>query len=123
MVCLRAQPQKVLGMHFIGPEAGEVIQGYAVAMKWVVDVSYLIFFRKELYKFIKFNQYFRELSDWKSSSGILQDMFAYYISLYISQTYYIYITDISIHKIKPRQTPVLLNQVHMLCFIDSASNL
>lgn len=26
-------PQKVLGMHFIGPQAGEVIQGYAAAIK------------------------------------------------------------------------------------------
>lgn len=33
VVCLLAQPQKILGMHFIGPQAGEVIQGYAAAMK------------------------------------------------------------------------------------------
>ncbi|XP_069673437.1 thioredoxin reductase 1, mitochondrial isoform X2 [Periplaneta americana] len=33
VVALRADPQKVLGMHFIGPQAGEVIQGFASAMK------------------------------------------------------------------------------------------
>lgn len=33
VVCLRKQPQKVIGMHFIGPQAGEVIQGYAAAIK------------------------------------------------------------------------------------------
>ncbi|KAI5718313.1 hypothetical protein M8J77_019357 [Diaphorina citri] len=33
VVCERAAPQKVLGMHFIGPNAGEVIQGYAAAVK------------------------------------------------------------------------------------------
>lgn len=27
------EPQIVLGMHFVGPHAGEVIQGYAAAMK------------------------------------------------------------------------------------------
>lgn len=33
VICEREAPQKVLGMHFIGPNAGEVIQGYAVAIK------------------------------------------------------------------------------------------
>lgn len=32
-VALRDGPQKVLGLHFIGPNAGEVIQGFAAAMK------------------------------------------------------------------------------------------
>lgn len=35
VVCERQAPQKVVGMHFIGPVAGEVIQGYAAAMKSV----------------------------------------------------------------------------------------
>jgi pyruvate/2-oxoglutarate dehydrogenase complex dihydrolipoamide dehydrogenase (E3) component len=34
-------PRTILGMHFIGPNAGEVIQGYAVAMKY--DLLYILF--------------------------------------------------------------------------------
>ncbi|KAL3268415.1 hypothetical protein HHI36_007528 [Cryptolaemus montrouzieri] len=33
VVAKREAPQKVLGMHFIGPQAGEVIQGFAAAIK------------------------------------------------------------------------------------------
>ncbi|XP_067013412.2 thioredoxin reductase 2, mitochondrial [Anabrus simplex] len=33
VVCERCEPQKILGMHFLGPNAGEVIQGFAAAMK------------------------------------------------------------------------------------------
>ncbi|XP_018900294.1 thioredoxin reductase 1, mitochondrial isoform X2 [Bemisia tabaci] len=33
VICLRNSPRTILGMHFIGPNAGEVIQGYAAAMK------------------------------------------------------------------------------------------
>uniref|UniRef100_A0A1B6BXA1 thioredoxin-disulfide reductase (NADPH) n=1 Tax=Clastoptera arizonana TaxID=38151 RepID=A0A1B6BXA1_9HEMI len=33
VICLREAPQKVIGMHFLGPNAGEVIQGYAAALK------------------------------------------------------------------------------------------
>ncbi|XP_050536910.1 thioredoxin reductase 1, mitochondrial isoform X1 [Daktulosphaira vitifoliae] len=33
VITLVEAPQKVLGMHFIGPQAGEVIQGYAAAIK------------------------------------------------------------------------------------------
>jgi len=33
VITLLKAPQKVLGMHFIGPQAGEVIQGYAAAIK------------------------------------------------------------------------------------------
>lgn len=33
VICLRNPPRKILGMHFIGPQAGEVIQGYAAAIK------------------------------------------------------------------------------------------
>lgn len=33
VVALRNGDQKVLGMHFVGPNAGEVIQGFAAAIK------------------------------------------------------------------------------------------
>ncbi|XP_030439386.1 thioredoxin reductase 2, mitochondrial isoform X1 [Gopherus evgoodei] len=33
MVCLRKKEQRILGLHFIGPNAGEVIQGFALGMK------------------------------------------------------------------------------------------
>ena len=35
MVCLREPPEKVIGLHLTGPNAGEVAQGFAVAMKYV----------------------------------------------------------------------------------------
>lgn len=33
VVALKGQNQRILGMHFIGPHAGEVIQGFSAAMK------------------------------------------------------------------------------------------
>lgn len=33
VIAQRTGEQKVLGMHFIGPQAGEVIQGFAAAVK------------------------------------------------------------------------------------------
>lgn len=33
VVALRSDDQRVLGMHFVGPNAGEVIQGFSAAMK------------------------------------------------------------------------------------------
>ncbi|XP_040320997.1 thioredoxin reductase 2, mitochondrial isoform X3 [Herpailurus yagouaroundi] len=33
MVCLRTPPQLVLGLHFLGPNAGEVTQGFALGIK------------------------------------------------------------------------------------------
>uniref|UniRef100_A0A5F5PV14 thioredoxin-disulfide reductase (NADPH) n=1 Tax=Equus caballus TaxID=9796 RepID=A0A5F5PV14_HORSE len=33
MVCLREPPQLVLGLHFLGPNAGEVTQGFALGIK------------------------------------------------------------------------------------------
>ncbi|XP_066465680.1 thioredoxin reductase 2, mitochondrial isoform X2 [Tiliqua scincoides] len=33
MVCLREKEQRILGLHFIGPNAGEVIQGFALGVK------------------------------------------------------------------------------------------
>lgn len=33
MVCLREPPQLVLGLHFLGPNAGEVTQGFALVIK------------------------------------------------------------------------------------------
>ncbi|XP_037092487.1 thioredoxin reductase 2, mitochondrial-like [Pollicipes pollicipes] len=40
-VCERAAPQKVLGLHFIGPNAGEVMQGFSVAMRSGLTVESL----------------------------------------------------------------------------------
>lgn len=33
VVALRTDDERVLGLHFLGPHAGEVIQGFAAAMK------------------------------------------------------------------------------------------
>lgn len=33
VICLRNKPRTVIGMHISGPSAGEIIQGFAVAMK------------------------------------------------------------------------------------------
>lgn len=33
MITLPAEKERVLGLHYVGPNAGEVIQGYAVAIK------------------------------------------------------------------------------------------
>lgn len=33
MVCMREPPQLVLGLHFLGPNAGEVTQGFALGIK------------------------------------------------------------------------------------------
>lgn len=33
MVCLRKPPKPVLGLHFLGPNAGEVTQGFALGIK------------------------------------------------------------------------------------------
>uniref|UniRef100_A0A8C8BC37 Thioredoxin reductase 2 n=1 Tax=Otus sunia TaxID=257818 RepID=A0A8C8BC37_9STRI len=33
VVCLREREQRILGLHFIGPNAGEVIQGFALGIK------------------------------------------------------------------------------------------
>lgn len=33
VICLRSVPRTVLGMHVVGPNAAEIIQGYAVAMR------------------------------------------------------------------------------------------
>ncbi|KAJ8920312.1 hypothetical protein NQ315_011974 [Exocentrus adspersus] len=42
VVALREGDQKVLGMHFIGPQAGEVIQGFAAAIKCNLTVNILM---------------------------------------------------------------------------------
>ena len=34
-VCLREGKQEVLGIHFLGPNAGEVIQGFSAAMRYI----------------------------------------------------------------------------------------
>ncbi|XP_056676900.1 thioredoxin reductase 2, mitochondrial [Monodelphis domestica] len=33
MVCLREKDQRILGLHFVGPNAGEVIQGFALGIR------------------------------------------------------------------------------------------
>jgi thioredoxin reductase (NADPH) len=33
VICLKPKNEQIIGMHFIGPHAGEVMQGYAVAVK------------------------------------------------------------------------------------------
>ena len=33
VVCLREGDRLILGLHFLGPSAGEVIQGFAAAMR------------------------------------------------------------------------------------------
>ncbi|XP_056629778.1 thioredoxin reductase 1, mitochondrial isoform X1 [Diorhabda sublineata] len=42
VVALREMPQKVLGLHFIGPNAGEIIQGFAAAIKLNLTVKDLM---------------------------------------------------------------------------------
>ncbi|XP_014246375.1 thioredoxin reductase 1, mitochondrial isoform X2 [Cimex lectularius] len=41
VICLLEHEQKVIGMHFLGPQAGEVIQGFAAAMKCGLTYSKL----------------------------------------------------------------------------------
>lgn len=33
IVCEKSEPQLVLGIHYVGPNAGEVMQGYGVSMR------------------------------------------------------------------------------------------
>lgn len=33
LICLRNEKERVIGMHYFGPAADEVIAGYAIAMK------------------------------------------------------------------------------------------
>ena len=33
VICNRRENEKVVGMHYLGPNAGEIMQGYAVAFK------------------------------------------------------------------------------------------
>lgn len=42
VVSLRGGDQKVLGMHFVGPQAGEIIQGFSAAMKCGLTVEALV---------------------------------------------------------------------------------
>ncbi|KAM3939712.1 thioredoxin reductase 2, mitochondrial isoform 2-T3 [Leptodactylus fuscus] len=42
MICLRESQQKILGLHFIGPNAGEVIQGFALGIKCGATYSQLM---------------------------------------------------------------------------------
>ena len=38
VICKRDRPQKILGIHIVGPNAGEIMQGFAVAMRLVLLV-------------------------------------------------------------------------------------
>ncbi|ULU02271.1 hypothetical protein L3Y34_002081 [Caenorhabditis briggsae] len=38
-ICLRDDTQKVVGLHFVGPNAAEVMQGYAVAFRVGISIS------------------------------------------------------------------------------------
>ncbi|KAK5973200.1 Thioredoxin reductase 1 cytoplasmic [Trichostrongylus colubriformis] len=42
VVCLRNSPRKILGMHIVGPNAAEIIQGYAVALNVGITFEQLI---------------------------------------------------------------------------------
>nr|XP_056715348.1 thioredoxin reductase 2, mitochondrial [Euleptes europaea] len=42
MVCSRAQECRILGLHFIGPNAGEVIQGFALGIKCGATYSQML---------------------------------------------------------------------------------
>ncbi|KAL8180290.1 UNVERIFIED_CONTAM: Thioredoxin reductase 2, mitochondrial [Gekko kuhli] len=42
MVCSRAHEQRILGLHFIGPNAGEVIQGFALGIKCGATYSQML---------------------------------------------------------------------------------
>jgi len=42
VVCLSEGSQKILGMHFMGPQGGEVMQGYAAAMKCGITMAQLM---------------------------------------------------------------------------------
>ncbi|XP_077283515.1 thioredoxin reductase 1 isoform X2 [Arctopsyche grandis] len=41
-ITLKEAPQKVLGLHFVGPHAGEIIQGFAAAMKCNLTMEILM---------------------------------------------------------------------------------
>ncbi|XP_053625484.1 thioredoxin reductase 1, mitochondrial isoform X2 [Plodia interpunctella] len=41
-VALREAPQRILGLHFVGPVAGEVIQGFAAAIKCGITMEQLV---------------------------------------------------------------------------------
>lgn len=42
VICLREDDQKVLGLHFIGPQAGEVIQGFSAALNCDLTMKVLM---------------------------------------------------------------------------------
>lgn len=37
MICLKKDQEKVVGLHLTGPNAGEIAQGFCVAMRCVQD--------------------------------------------------------------------------------------
>ena len=39
IVCLKNENEKIIGFHYLGPHAGEITQGYAVAVKVILNFS------------------------------------------------------------------------------------
>lgn len=35
MICNRLDDERILGIHYVGPNAGEIMQGFAIAMKLI----------------------------------------------------------------------------------------
>ena len=33
LVCLKEEDERIVGLHYVGPNAGEIVQGFAVAVK------------------------------------------------------------------------------------------
>lgn len=40
VIGLLPENERVIGMHFLGPQAGEVIQGFAAAVKLVLQIKF-----------------------------------------------------------------------------------
>ncbi|KRZ14717.1 Thioredoxin reductase 2, mitochondrial [Trichinella zimbabwensis] len=42
VICTHAEPQQVLGLHYIGPNAGEIMQGFSVSLRCKLTIQQLI---------------------------------------------------------------------------------
>ncbi|KRX95068.1 Thioredoxin reductase 2, mitochondrial, partial [Trichinella pseudospiralis] len=42
VICTQAEPQQVLGLHYIGPNAGEIMQGFSVSLRCKLTIQELI---------------------------------------------------------------------------------
>lgn len=66
VIAFRNGDQRVLGMHFIGPNAGEVIQGFAAAIKYVFKFFCILYINWYIINFLYFfrcNLTFPKLKD------------------------------------------------------------